>query len=291
MKDHSFVNAMNYLLLNTVTVKFWFLYSNFFAATCANKEIANDSYPSKEISLVDNLWLQEIELWSFAIDSKLNNTIDHIYSDIDNLIQEENDNFTVYVHDFINTHQLNNTSIKDAISDIDCYWDGTLSKYVKQNSNSNLQIVNQYITKPVITNLILGNYKFLNDSVSQLNDKLVQFNETVRFEIEQIVDFNIENFEEWAETIITEWSQRMSQMDILQRDWSLDQWDHFLTMKRKILNFHQHLLTWSPNLERLDRILQSQQSEIDTFYKIQEKSLQDLQDQSTRQFQLRLKHS
>lgn len=302
---------MNSLLSKTVTIKLFVLLNYLFVKVLAFKQdsiittpntnddsnnnniirnnIETGDNSNKEISIIDNLWLNEIDVWSHAIDLKLNNTINHINFDINSILQDENTKLVEFINDYITTHQPNNTLIYDAISDIDCYWDKNLLQYVKRQTSKGqkLTILKQYITKPVITNMISENYQILNGSLRHLNEKLNLFNETVQTQIEQIVQFNIENYEEWGETIITEWSQRMSQMDILQLDWSLNQWNLFLTMKRKIINFHKDLLLWSPKLNRLSKILTQRQMQINEFYEEQETILQDLQKQAIEQFNIR----
>ncbi|EJS43870.1 YFR039C [Saccharomyces arboricola H-6] len=219
--------------------------------------IGSDSYADLEMCEPSSLKM-EYEAWIKAIDTKVSRAVTVLDSEIHSMFEAQVLNKTKEVAnrlDGINKTVGEQLSFLDSkIKDINCTskFDPIQNK-IKYFDETGQFELETYITKSSITS-ILKNYKLhLSNVEKSLSHALDSFLTEMAKVAESIRLENVEVYEEWADIMISQWSQRMAYMDIrslnLKNQYDAEyidenhsNWHAFLDLKKKVISERKRLI-------------------------------------------------
>lgn len=240
----------------------------------------------------------ELDSWTQLVDIKLNHTLSNLQNDVERQVTQEiqvlNDTmWTSILNQISRIHSQDMKTIQKHIHDIKC-----IGKWNKDTNEmeyydlSGQNKITQYVTRPLLDTLITRSLTTLNesytDAIHVVNDTFpVEFNNLVK----EILQIHVAMFEEWGESVFTEWSERMANNDILLDSESipLPYWRQFLSTKEKVIQIHDQLIIIKPTdmMSTVDQFLKSCQRDLNTLFTQCENDLFQLMEQASRQFTLR----
>ncbi|KOG99857.1 Osw7p DI49_1700 [Saccharomyces eubayanus] len=219
--------------------------------------VGSDSYTDLE-TLEPEALKMEYEAWIKAVDSKVSSAITLLDSEIHSMFEAQALNKSMDVasrlDDLNRTFSEQLVFLDSKIKDINCTskFDPVQNK-IKYFDRSGRFELETYVTKSSITS-ILKNYKLhLSNFEESLFHTLDSFLSEMAKQAELIRLENVEVYEEWADVMISQWSQRMAYLDIRSLhlknqydpeyiDKNHSNWQDFMKLKKKVISERNHLI-------------------------------------------------
>ena len=254
------------------------------------EEMEND-----ESSLVDSL-NYELNIWMKLIENKLNYSIPNLQNDINKevskLIHLKNDTIWLPLLKNWEIKQIaEESSIKKHINDIICNgeWDSNNEVMIYYNKKTGKRIP-QYVTRPLINSMISNSLENLTKLYSRLNSELNEtFLKDYETMIEQLINLHVSIFEEWGESVFTEWSQRMANNDFLwdENDIPISIWKKYLNIKKSTIDKYNDLQGFKPVSDEWFKFLNDCQTQLNVTFDKYNQNLNKLMDLAIKEFELR----
>lgn len=219
--------------------------------------VGSNSYAELE-TLEPEALKMEYEAWIKAVDSKVSRAISLLDSEIQSMFETQVLNKSTDVasrlDDLNRTFSEQLVFLDSKIKDINCTskFDPVQNK-IKYFDNSGQFELETYVTKSSITS-VLKNYKlYLSNFEESLFHTLDSFLSEMAEQAEFIRLENVEVYEEWADIMISQWSQRMAYLDIRSLhlkgqydpeyvDENHSNWRNFMKLKKKVISERNHLI-------------------------------------------------
>ncbi|CCF60341.1 hypothetical protein KAFR_0J02770 [Kazachstania africana CBS 2517] len=223
--------------------------------------VSNNDLSMEEQALLQN----DFENWSNTVEKKIQSVIGTFEKDVDRAIQSFIDENEANVRDKMRYLATNSDDylqkIAKAIQDIDCkieidsktgekrYFDKTgtteLPVYIDR------QLMRDYFDEAQIhgTNVSVSIRDDLSDVAYSINKK-----------IEGLRDEYVDLYEEWANTVIGEWSKRMAYVDVIAAHMDEDEqgtiseqnWKKFMELKRDVMDAREGLINHPISAKKLE---------------------------------------
>ncbi|CAI4062220.1 hypothetical protein SUVZ_06G0920 [Saccharomyces uvarum] len=200
----------------------------------------------------------EYEAWIKAVDSKVSRAISLLDSEVHSMFKAQVLNKSTDVasrlDDLNRTFSEQLVFLDSKIKDINCSsrFDPVQNKIMYFDNSGQFEL-ETYVTKSSITS-VLKNYKLhLSNFEELLFHTLDSFLSEMAEQAEFIRLENVEVYEEWADIMISQWSQRMAYLDIRSLNLKgqydpeyIDEnhynWRNFMKLKKKVISERNHLI-------------------------------------------------
>ena len=160
---------------------------------------------------------------------------------------------------------------------------------VYYNKNTGKQIT-QYVTRPLINSMMNKSLNNLTEFYNRLNSTLnAVFVKDYEAMVDQVVKLHISMFEEWGESVFTEWSERMANNDFL---WDansipISTWRKYLNIKQKTIDKYNELRNFKPVSKEWHQFLNDCQIQLNTTFDKFNENLNKLMDVASKEFEIR----
>lgn len=261
-------------------------------------EAAADNNRNQDISvdtLTDSL-NYELNIWIKVIQNKLKCVIPTLKSDIDKEISKLThlQNETIWLpllKEWEIKRNAEESSIKTYINDILCNneWDPNSEIMIYYNKNTGKRIT-QYVTRPLINSMVNKSLNNLTEFYSRLNSTLNEvFVKDYETMINQLVNLHVSMFEEWGESVFTEWSQRMAHNDFLwdEKTIPISIWGIYLNTKKNTIDKYNELKHFQPISNQWHQFLNDCKTQLNATFDKYNQNLNKLMDLATRKFEVR----
>lgn len=260
------------------------------------KEIDGQKNQNINLDTLTDALNYELNMWIKVIENKLNSAIPSLTNDINKeiskLIHLQND--TVWLpllKEWEIKRNIEEVSIKSYIDDIQCNgeWNPHSEMMIYYNKDTGKGI-SQYVTRPLINSMISKSLNNLIEFYNRLNSTLNEiFTTEYEATIDQSINLHMTMFEEWGESVFTEWSQRMANNDFLwdEKTIPISIWEKYLTIKKNTINKYNELKKFQPISSEWHRFLNNCQTQLNVTFDKYNQNLNKLMDFATKEFEIR----
>lgn len=260
------------------------------------EEIDDNKNPNVDVVTLTDSLNYELNIWIKVIQNKLNSVIPNLKHDIDIEIPKLTHlhNYTVWLPLLEKWEIEQNTEevlLETYIDNILCNdeWDPQNEIMVYYNKNTGKQIT-QYVTRPLINSMMNKSLNNLTEFYNRLNSTLnAVFVKDYEAMVDQVVKLHISMFEEWGESVFTEWSERMANNDFL---WDansipISTWRKYLNIKQKTIDKYNELRNFKPVSKEWHQFLNDCQIQLNTTFDKFNENLNKLMDVASKEFEIR----
>ncbi|CCD26880.1 She10p NDAI_0I03120 [Naumovozyma dairenensis CBS 421] len=262
---------------------------------------------SSDVDINEQAALQaDFENWSNTISNKIESITKLFDKDVNKFMKktlnEKKDMFSDKIGNLNSETEAIFAKLNKAIQDISCIKgeDPVTGEIIYFNKDGTTQI-EKYVDRPFVRELFEEAHNSLNDLISDIQHEEESLIDQINKRVQLIREEHLDLYEDWADTMINEWSKRMAYVDVVaahlnneengddegEANDSDENWKKFLSVKKQAINSRDELITHPAKVEPLENFFNEIQETLKLLSKDAGEYLYILRSKANLEFQAR----